>query len=175
MISRQIDGSNNVAISLYRHFSIIPYHDNWILTEPSSDTVYRLSPDYNIIPFIARTPSIQSMEPEIFLFPRMETDCYYFMETAKKEVREFAKTELVYDKQEKAIFRYILSNRDFSNKSKVEIGAPINQEIAFCSILESYQLIESYEKGELKGRLKEIAMTLNAESNPVIMLVKHKK
>lgn len=33
----------------------------------------------------------------------------------------------------------------------------------------------SYKKGQLKGRLKEIAATLDEESNPVIMLIKHKK
>jgi hypothetical protein len=40
--------------------------------------------------------------------------------------------------------------------------------------IQSYVLVESYEKGELKGRLKEIAAKLNAESNPVMMLAKHK-
>ena len=34
---------------------------------------------------------------------------------------------------------------------------------------------EAYEKGQLKGRLKEIAATLDEEANPVIMLIKHKK
>ena len=32
----------------------------------------------------------------------------------------------------------------------------------------------SNEKGKLKGRLKEIASTLNEEDNPVIMLMKQK-
>jgi hypothetical protein len=43
------------------------------------------------------------------------------------------------------------------------------------NVLEAYQLVESYKRGELKGKLKEIAATLNEESNPVIMLIKHKK
>ena len=55
--------------------------------------------------------------------------------------------------------------------------SPINprtQEIAFCQKLEALDLVEAYEKGELKGRLKEIAATLNEDSNPVIMLMKNK-
>jgi hypothetical protein len=36
-------------------------------------------------------------------------------------------------------------------------------------------LVEAYKNDELKGRLKEIAAKLNEESNPVIMLVKHRK
>ncbi|MCD7914873.1 MAG: hypothetical protein LUG96_06185 [Tannerellaceae bacterium] len=50
-----------------------------------------------------------------------------------------------------------------------------NEEIAFMTRLGAYNLIEAYEKGELKGRLKEIAAELDEESNPVIMVAKHKK
>ncbi|GEM_PF-4940917 len=41
-------------------------------------------------------------------------------------------------------------------------------------ILEAEYLIDAYKKGELKNKLKEIASTLDEESNPVIMLVKYK-
>ena len=47
--------------------SIIPYHGNWILTELASDTIFRLLPDLNMTHFMARTPAIHSMNPEIFL------------------------------------------------------------------------------------------------------------
>ena len=36
-------------------------------------------------------------------------------------------------------------------------------------------LVEAYEKGQLKGKLKEIAANLDEESNPVVMLLKKKK
>jgi hypothetical protein len=51
---------------------------------------------------------------------------------------------------------------------------PVNHEIESWQPLEAHRLVEDYEKGELKGKLKEIAATLNEESNPVIMLIKHK-
>ena len=51
---------------------------------------------------------------------------------------------------------------------------PINHEITSWNSLEAYQLVESYNKGELKGQLKEIASKLDEDSNPVIMLIKHK-
>lgn len=51
----------------------------------------------------------------------------------------------------------------------------VNQEIESWRRIESYQLVEANEKGELKGELKEIAATLDEEANPVIMLIKHKK
>ena len=157
--------------------SVFPYQSQWILTQPASDTIYRLLPDNGMIPLIVRTPSIQSMNPEVFLSLELLTERYFFMRATEKNGKflngyvSFPQTPLVYDKQENAIFEYSVYNGDFSNKQRIGIGEPVNSEIAFWRRLEAYQLVESYAKGELKGRLKEIAAGLDAESNPVIMLV----
>ena len=159
----------------------IPCQGNWGLVNPSSDTVYTYLPDGNLIPFIVRTPSIHSMDTEVFLFLSMLTDRYCFMYTMKKEVdfttfKGFPTTDLVYDKQENALFKYTIYNDDFSDKRQMSLNLnPLNHEIATCQALEAYQLVEAYEKGQLKGELKEIAATLDEESNSVIMLVKHKR
>jgi len=162
---------------------IFPYNGNWIVCEPSSDTVYTFLPDYSLRPFIVRTPSIQSMDPEVFLILRLISDRYYFMESVKKIVSnfganaEFPKTFFVYDKQENIFLGYIIYNGDFSTKKEIYLstGRPVNHAIESWQPLEAYQLVESYKKGELKGKLKEIAATLDEEDNPVIMLIKHKK
>jgi hypothetical protein len=162
-------------------FTPNPYKGDWILVEPSSDTVYRYLPDGNIHPFIVRVPSAHSMSPAVFLNLGVITDRYYFMRTVKKTF-DFAKgvgfptANFVYDKEEKAVFKYSVFNDDFSNKRKVDMSMPApNDEIACCSSLEAHQLVDAYQKGELKGKLKEIAATLKEDDNPVIMLVKHKK
>jgi len=49
---------------------IITFKGNCILSETSSDTVYTLSPDYSLYPLLVRTPSIQTMNPEVFLILR---------------------------------------------------------------------------------------------------------
>ena len=51
----------------------------------------------------------------------------------------------------------------------------IIDEIAFVQRLEAPDLVEANENGELKGKLKEIASTLDEESNPVLMLARYKK
>ncbi len=164
-----------------RNCKITPFQNNWIIAEPSSDTVYRYLPDDNMRPFIMRTPSVHSMEPEVFLYPGVLTDHYCFMQTVKKEFdfatsRGFPSTELMYDTQEKTIFDCTVYNGDYTNERPVNMFRdPLNEEIAFCQSINAEDLIESYEKGELKGKLKEIAATLEEESNPVIMLVKHMK
>ena len=158
------------------------YRGNFMLVESSSDTIFNLSLDFNLTPFIVRTPSIQSMDPEIFLSPCILTDRYCFMQTSKKEYNfetgtGFPTTDLMYDRQEKNIYECAVYNGDYSTQRRVDmLKQSVNDEIAFSQKIESYQLVESYEKGELKdSQLKEIAAKLDAEDNPVIMLVKHKK
>jgi hypothetical protein len=179
------DEASNTIIGVdpgpYR--TVIPFKGNWLLLEPSSDTVYTFLPDYSLRPFIVRTPSIQSMDPEAVLFLRFLSDRYYFMESMKNEYnfdtgRGFPITSFsMYDKQEKAFFGYYVYNGDYSIKKEIYMNVlrPVNHEIESWQPLEAHQLVESYKKGELKGKLKEIAAKLDEEDNPVIMLIKHKK
>jgi len=161
--------------------SLIPYDGHWILAEFSSDTVYTFLQDYSLHPAIVKTPSIQSMEPGVFFHLRFLTDRYYFMETIINEYdfnsrSGFPRTFFMYDRQEKAFSGYTVYNGDYSTKQEVHmyLFRRSTHEIAWY-FFESYQLVESYKKGELKGKLKEIAAKLDKEDNRVIMLVKHKK
>ncbi|MCD7916224.1 MAG: 6-bladed beta-propeller [Tannerellaceae bacterium] len=160
---------------------MIPYNGNWILVNTSSDTIYNYSPDYNLTPLMVRTPSIHFMESEVFLFLNIATDRYYFMQTMKKEFdfekrKGFPLTNLVYDKEAKSIFKYTVYNDDFSGKKQVYLSSrPGTHEIATWQSLDAPNLVETYENGQLKGKLKEMAAKLDEESNPVIMLVMHKK
>ncbi|MDL2278873.1 6-bladed beta-propeller [Parabacteroides sp. OttesenSCG-928-G07] len=171
-----------------RNLTLIPHKGNWIVTEISSDTIYNLLSDYSLTPLIVRTPTIESMDTKVFLYPSVITDSHYFMQTARREY-DFAtrtgwpRTDLVYDRRENAIFEYVVYNDDLSGKTPVlmsyenrRIAYPTqNDEIVFFHIYEAFDLIEANNEGKLKGRLKEIAANLEEEDNPVIMLVKHKK
>jgi len=163
--------------------SIIPFKGNWILLEPSSDTIYSFLPDYSLRPFIERTPSVQSMDPEVMLILRLLSDRYYFMEAIKNEYNfntgiGFPITFFMYDKQEKTFGGYTVYNGDFTTKKEIYMVSPkpVNHEIESWYSIEAYQLVDAYKKGELKdGKLKEIAKKLDVEDNPIIMLIKHKK
>lgn len=167
-----------------RNRTFVPQSDGWMLMEDASDTIYTIRTDYSMTPLIVRTPPIESMKPGVFLYPAVLTDRYCFMQTVKAEWDWVAntghkRTDLMYDKQENAIYEYVVHNADFTNAepgslivSEITFG---NDEIALVQKLEAYELVEAYEKGKLKGKLKEIAAGLNEESNPVIMLIKYKK
>lgn len=179
--------TGNMIYSIYNKKQI-PYQDSWLLMEPSADTIYRYSQDQTMKPFIVRSPSVQLMDPEVFLYPGVLSDRYYFMQTVKNEFdfekgTGFSVTELVYDRQEGAIFECLVFNGDFIRKIPMSLVyqvpiAPIiinNDEIAFLTRLEAPDLMEAYGAGKLRGKLKEIAAGLDEESNPVIMLAKYKK
>ncbi|MDR1259511.1 MAG: 6-bladed beta-propeller [Tannerellaceae bacterium] len=178
------DGENFRSVMPIRNRMLVPGPDSsWMLMENSSDTVYRLMSDYSMAPLIARTPAIQSMSPGIFLYPSVLTGRYCFMQTVKAEWdwennTGHTRVDLVYDMEEKALFESVVYNADFTGKQPVSMTSEVtfgNNEIALVHKLEAYELVEAYEKGELKGRLAEIAATLDEESNPVIMLIKYKK
>lgn len=161
---------------------ITPFNDNWILLEPSSDTIYTLMPDCSLRPFIVRTPPIHSMNPEVFLIPRLISNRYYFMESIKnvydfRKEEGFPKTYFVYDTQEKEFSRYIIYNGDYTYKNEfyMVMLTPINTQGELWATINAFELCQDYKKGKLKGKLKEVAATLEEDDNRVVMLVKSKK
>ena len=179
-LMHKIDGDMSVMYTFrYLLNSIIPHSGDFIITPLSSDTIYRYLPDHKMEPFIVRTPSIQSMNPEVFLLPNLLTDRYYFMESVKKEYNPDARNgfwdrPLVYDRQEKAIYEYTINNDDYIGRTENFSTKIINDKIAFRYKIEAFELIEANKQGKLKGKLKEIAEGLDEDANPVIMLVKYK-
>ena len=179
------------GIGIVNNPCIVPYGDQWLLTEPSADTVYTYSSGKGLKPFIVRTPSIQSMSEEIFLFPGVVTDRYCFMQTVKKELNEemmdtyyrLMRGDLVYDRQEGEVFEYTLYNSDFKDKKQIanlvdeifDLTIFNNDEIAFAWRLETPDIVEAYQAGKLTGKLKEIAAGLHEEDNPVLMLARYKR
>lgn len=186
-IKRDIDNKIVGDRSIYNK-ELIPFGDKWILSEMSSDTVFVYSQDFTKSPFMVRTPSIQQMNPEVFLYFGVITDRYYFMQSVKKQYdferdNGFPTTNLVYDRHSGSVFEYTLYNNDFLDKRTMnlvyEFPIPLviinRDKIAFMTKLEASDLLEAYEGGKLRGPLKEIAAGLDEESNPVIMIAKYKE
>lgn len=179
-ILRQKEGTRAAGLGLYSR--IIPYNNNWILIEPSSDTIYTLMPDCSLRPFIAKTPPVHTMNPEFYLILRLISDRYYFMESVKnvydfRKREGFPRTYFMYDTQEKDFFSYIIYNGDYSYKKELYMimFIPINAKGELWATIDAFELCRDYEKGKLKGKLKDIAAKLGEDDNRVIMLVKPKK
>lgn len=158
---------------------IIPYHDNWLLVETSSDTIYKyMSKENKLTPFLVKNSTIDT---EIFLTMGTIDDRFYFMRTLENvfdftKGRGFPTTDLMYDIHENAVFNPTIISSDYVKNKTVDMTLhPVNSEIAAFQNLEANQLVEAYEKNELKGKLKEIAAELHEGSNPVIMVMKYKR
>lgn len=184
LMKLQFDEANNrvngMAPDPYN--TILSFNGGKILLDVFSDTIYTFMPNKTLHPFIVRTPSVKSMDPEVVLILRLLSDRYYFMETVKNEFNfesntGFSKTYLMYDNQERSLFRYTVYNGDFTIKKEMYMSLlrPANDNNESWQRLDAPQLVEAFQVGALKGRLKEIASALNEESNPVIMLIKPKK
>lgn len=173
------DGSMRGAFPENSDF-IDPFQDGWLLTEPSADTIYFYKPDRSLKPFIVRTPSVQTMSPEVFLFPGVLTDDYYFMQSVTKEY-DFDKNEgmpstpLVYDVAEQKIYKYTVHNADYEDREENLSKQNVSNKLAFYQALPADELIEAQENGKLKGKLSDIAAHLDIEDNPVVMIVKPKE
>lgn len=173
------DGSMRGAFPENSDF-IDPFQDGWLLTEPSADTIYFYKPDRSLKPFIVRTPSVQTMSPEVFLFPGVLTDDYYFMQSVTKEY-DFDKNEgmpstpLVYDVAEQKIYKYTVHNADYEDREENLSKQNVSNKLAFYQALPADELIEAQEDGKLKGKLSDIAAHLDIEDNPVVMIVKPKE
>lgn len=179
LIKEHSDGSIQGALPENADF-IDPYQDGWVLTEPSADTIYFYKPNKSMKPFIVRTPSVQTQKPEIFLFPGILTNKYYFMQCVKKEY-DFEKNEgmpstpLVYDKTERRIYEYTVYNGDFEGRKENLSKQNMNSQIPLYVALDASDLIEANQNGKLKGKLAEIANGLSPEDNPVVMIVKQRR
>lgn len=168
------------AVAMTSIRSIIPYQKEWLLVETSSDTVYNYVPEKNQLnPFLIKSPT---RDLEILLTMGVVTDRYYFMHTVKKDFdfttgRGFLITDLMYDKQENAVFEANVLNGDFVEKQNVDmLSDPMNgDEIVAIQPLAANKIVDAYKNDGLKGKLKEIAAGLDEESNPVIMLVKNRE
>ena len=138
-----------------------PYQDGWLLIEPSADTIYTYSASRGLMPLIVRTPPVNEMDPEVFLFPTIFTDRYVFMQAVERSFnfgvdKDVPRTNLIYDKTEQTAYEGEVINRDFE-------GTPVNlwfahrvimefndDEIAFATRLEAPDLVEALNDGKAR-------------------------
>lgn len=168
--------------------TLIPFQDKWLLTEISTDTIYQLSPDYKLQPFIARTPVASDMNPPIYLFTGAMTDRYYFLQAVENAYDPatkigFTSRDLLYDTEEGTVYEYVVYNDDFIDERPLNLVyqfpnmfLAVNKgDVAYVSKIDAPDLIEALNDDKLRGSLKDIALKIDEEDNPVLIIAKYKK
>jgi len=179
-----MERSENMASIMLYTYKRATHSDNGslILSDISSDTIYRLSNTLKLTPLIVRTPSVHASETMTCLNVDMDLPDYMFFQygiTKKTEKDIFTKQHLCYEKKSGQISEYKFINDDYKGLDNAGIVNPI---VNFSSSTNKYvnvlfqagDLLEALEAGKLSGKLKEIASGLTDDDNPVLMLARFK-
>jgi hypothetical protein len=179
------------------YYATIPYDkfilckDYIILNEISSDTIFRMRFDTQLSPFVVRHPTASEKNPPELFWLWADNEKYTFFHSIdlkkiessiqkKQNISEGrfknpenAEKEFVYNKTSGNIYNCKLANIDYEFQEELNIKSTNNNDVK-VERLDAYQLIEAYQKKQLKGELKKIASTLNENDNPVLMIMKLK-
>lgn len=153
---------------------------SFIFNDLSTDTIYRFSLDGELAPIMVREPSIVD-DNTVFLEYGLETKDYIFFnktQTNKNHPKEmFVDESWVYEKNERKALKVEVVNEDYKEEPVLLCSHIMQYQhpTGYTSIVyRTYKLLEALEKGQLKGKLKEIAENLDEEDNDVLMLLKFK-
>ncbi len=159
--------STSISLPNRRHFG-----QDFIISDVSSDTIYRLTKNRDLIPFMVRKPSVHSTNPHLVCTTEFITDKYIFLYVTnldyvsiKKEKTPPAKT-LMYEFETGEITN--IEHIYFENDLK------ISQKNIDARLIDVTVLKNAYEENKLEGELKQLAPTLGEEDNPVVMIMKYK-
>ena len=143
-----------------------------VYADHSNDTLYRMTDKMTPSPFIVRTPRVKETEPNKILRFDNETDDWMFL-SGIEMAYDFSKNEGLHqtnyavEKASGEIYELKFIQPDYEGKeySPTALNA---------RYYPADELLTALEEGKLKGKLKEIASTLDEEDNGVVMLLKRK-
>ena len=156
--------------------NLIPFvrtSEGLVYADHSNDTLYRMTDGMTPSPFIVRTPRVKETDPNIILRFDNETDDWMFL-SGIEMAYDFSKNEGLHqtnygvEKVSGEIYEMKFIHPDYEGKeySPTALNA---------RYYPADELLTALEEGKLKGKLKEIASTLDEEDNGVVMLLKRKK
>ena len=155
---------------------------DYLLTEYSSDTVYRFTPERELIPVLVRKPSIQIMDTKILLHSWLETMSYLFLSTEKlgfdwNKLERLPIKGYLMDKQSGEFFQTNVQMRDYKGKELiislyVMARTSINQ--TGVIVLSALELHTANKENKLSGKLKEATDRLTDDDEYVFMILNFK-
>jgi hypothetical protein len=159
------DEQRNVNVS---RKNLIKTGEEFIIFEPSSDTIYSLNPKESVLrPVLYRTPPIQTMNPPVFLVPNMKINSFLFITCLKKEY-SFEKQQgypadtYVYDYRDGKFYSMIFFP-DILGGNRIDV---IHDKRSNVFLVE-FPATNWDEQGKLKKGLTG----LNDDDNPVLTIV----
>jgi hypothetical protein len=173
------NGQQYVAVGIYSYPRVAKTKNGFVFSEISSDTIYRMNSERQMTPYIVRTPSVGAYEYLTGLSLDMDRPDFMLLRLLNMEGKDdnFLNHEkyLFYDKKSGQISDYKFVNADYPDLK----NAGVNDEHQISktgeyiyAFLQASDLMEALEAGKLKGKLKEIALHLTDDDNPVLMIAR---
>ena len=168
--------TNGEVTAAFSVEAIVPYQDDFLICEASTDTIYRYTRQHKLIPFMAMEPT---ENPEQVLAMGASTRRYQFMTIFRKELlmpeMKIPSKGLVYDKVERQLYDMSVYNDDFKDPKSVGINETTGNSKSYYATINADKIAEAYEEGKLQGSLLDIAASIDEEDNPVLMFMKEKR
>jgi hypothetical protein len=152
--------------------------NDFILSELSSDTIYRFTSDKRLIPILALTPSKQESEtPIVFqVFKTTEKCVIGWKYVFDFDTNGIKATPVIYDLEKRQAFGGDNGKGVESFICGITTSMRHNALPANLYILNEFpdRILDWIEKGMLEGKIKEVAEKLDPDDNPVIQVIKVK-
>lgn len=173
-----------------RHFnrmsiisSLLANGNEFLIADFGLDTIYSYK-DNNLNPIAVQYPSVHSNKTPLIIAPRYYTDKFMIFKPVKfRFTPEYINLpyeeapNLMWDRKSNEIYQINFHDSNF-------IGREIRADMGGIKFLDSNYLIniiladrlcEFYEKGNVKGELKELASKMKEDNNSVIAIYKLKE
>ena len=198
LISKQDGATESIYIPYEEHVSLIITQGmaggsaqsnhavrngkDYLLTDYSSDTVYRFTPERELIPVLVRKPSIQKMENKILLHSWLETSSYLFFSTDGlgfdwDRLKGLPAKGYLMDKRSGELFQSKVQMLDYKGKELI-IGPSVitktSSQHTGVIMLSALELHKANEENKLSGKLKEATEHLTDNDEYVFMILKFK-
>jgi len=164
----------NVHIPPYNRYY---YGQDFVIGDYSSDTIYKLSKNKELSPFLVRKPSVHSSNPLTVWTSLLTTDMFSILIKVKKDETNnaFPIDTLIYDFKTGETNNVTFVNEDLPlGKWSNDVSVFIPQKNVTASLIQVPMLKTVAEEKKLKGELEKLVATLDEDDNPIVMIVKFK-
>ena len=167
------------------HLYRLPYNryhgQDFVISDMSHDTIYKLSKNKELTPLFIRKPSVSSSNPLIVWSSMFITDKYSFIHRGTKNnsgrdaTTAVSIDTLMHNLSTGEINKVSFVNDDFSSaRWSHTTGVQLHQKNVIAGLMQTPSLYNAYKEKKLKGGLEKLAAKLRDDDNQVVMIVKFK-
>ena len=175
-IQTEVNGQTTMMNYMISHNNISQYRQDYVVSDMSSDTIYRLTKEKDLVPLIARKPSVHSSDPRIVLEAFLVSNQFIHLTKTTLDFSaarnltaqggfQVPSTDLFFDIKTGETFEVTYINEDDLSGNVRRLGN---------TLLQIHRLKTASEEKKLKGDLEKIVSTLDEEDNPIVMIMNFK-